>query len=94
MKDKECEKPGRKTNEKFESEVWGKLMLCIFEKANEDVSAIACIISYKVTSSALMNTLKNENNRTERTYILGHKESCSSGSQCDILLRDNSFRCK
>ena len=43
MNDKECEKPGKKINEKFESEVWGKLMLCIFEKANEDVSAIACI---------------------------------------------------
>ena len=69
MKDKESEKPGRKINKKIESEVWGKLMLCIFEKANEDVSVIACLISDKVTSVARMNTSKNENNRTERTYI-------------------------
>lgn len=38
VKDKQSEKPGRKINEKFESEVWGKLMLCIFEKSNENVS--------------------------------------------------------
>ena len=69
MEDKESEKPGRKINEKFESEVWGMLMLCIFEKANEDVSVIACFISDKVTSVARMSTSKNANNRTERTYI-------------------------
>ena len=43
VKDKQFEKPGRKINEKFESEVWGKLMLCIFEKSNENVSATLCI---------------------------------------------------
>ena len=31
-------KPGRKINEKFESEVWGNLMLCIFEKNGNEVS--------------------------------------------------------
>jgi hypothetical protein len=41
VKDKQSEKPGRKINENFEAEVWGKLMLCIFEKSNENVSATA-----------------------------------------------------
>ena len=44
VKDKPSEKPGRKINEEFEAEVWGKLMLCIFEKSSENVSATCCII--------------------------------------------------
>jgi hypothetical protein len=33
-------KPGRKVNEKFESEVWGNLMLCIFENSENEVSVL------------------------------------------------------
>lgn len=32
------DKPGGKINEKFESEVWGNLMLCIVEKSENEVS--------------------------------------------------------
>ena len=39
----ECDKPGRKIDENFEAEVWGKLMLCIFEIKNENVSRIYTI---------------------------------------------------
>lgn len=31
-------KPGRKIDNNFESEVWGKLMLCVFERNSENVS--------------------------------------------------------
>ena len=41
----ECDKPGRKVDENFEAEVWGKLILCIFEKSNENVS---CMYSIKL----------------------------------------------
>ena len=33
-------KPGRKINEKFESEVWGNLMLCVFENSENEVSVL------------------------------------------------------
>ena len=39
----ECDKPGKKIDENFEAEVWGKLMLCIFEKKDENVSRIYSI---------------------------------------------------
>jgi hypothetical protein len=33
-------KPGRKVDVSFESEVWGKLMLCVFERSSTNVSII------------------------------------------------------
>ena len=40
VRDKNKEKPGRKISEKFEREIWGNLMLCVFEKKNEEVRDI------------------------------------------------------
>lgn len=37
-RDKINTKPGRKIDTSFESEVWGKLMLCVFEKSSTNVS--------------------------------------------------------
>ena len=34
------EKPGRKVDVSFESEVWGKLMLCVFERSSTNVSLL------------------------------------------------------
>ena len=35
---KKVVKSGRKINEEFESQVWGNLLLCIFEDKKEDAS--------------------------------------------------------
>ena len=37
VRDRNKEKPGRKISEKFESEVWGNLMLRVFQKKNDEV---------------------------------------------------------
>ena len=37
VRDRNKEKPGRKISEEFESEVWINLMLCAFEKKNDEV---------------------------------------------------------
>ena len=37
VRDRNKEKPGRKISEEFEAEVWGNLMLCVFEKKNDEV---------------------------------------------------------
>jgi hypothetical protein len=42
-RDKSKAKPGRKIDQCFESEVWGKLMLCVFERSSTNVSLLAYI---------------------------------------------------
>ena len=37
-KEQDKKKPGRKISEVFESEVWGNLMMCVFEQNNNEVS--------------------------------------------------------
>ena len=39
-RDKINAKPGRKVDATFESEVWGKLMLCVFERSATNVSCL------------------------------------------------------
>ena len=39
-RDKMNAKPGRKIDITFESEVWGKLMLCVFERSSTNVSLL------------------------------------------------------
>ena len=47
LSEKENKKSGRKINTKFDAEVWGNLMMCVFEKKeNEEVSHQLLIISY------------------------------------------------
>jgi hypothetical protein len=42
-RDKINAKPGRKVDATFESEVWGKLMLCVFERSPTNVS---CLVTF------------------------------------------------
>ena len=37
VRDRNKEKPGRKISEEFEAEGWGNLMLCVFERKNDEV---------------------------------------------------------
>ena len=95
MKDKESEKRGRKINENFESEVWGKLMLCIFEKNIEDVSAVAYIITkcYYLLLGCISNNMKSNMLYVRSFLMIGRRESCSSSSKRYVLLRHKSLRC-
>ena len=40
LKDKVNDRTGKKINEEFESDVWGKLMLCVFEKVRSNTLSI------------------------------------------------------
>ena len=47
LSEKENKKSGRKINTKFDAEVWGNLMMCVFEKKeSEEVSHQLLIVSY------------------------------------------------
>lgn len=38
VKEQDKKKPGRKISEVFESEVWGNLLMCVFEQNNNEAS--------------------------------------------------------
>ena len=50
LKDTNFKKTGRKIDEVFESEVWGNLMLCIFNKKNDEVNIYSIIHNTKYTT--------------------------------------------
>jgi hypothetical protein len=46
LSEKEKKKSGRKINAKFEAEVWGNLMMCVFEKNEEKEVSYHLLITY------------------------------------------------
>ena len=80
VKDKVDKKSGPKIIENFESEIWGNLMLCIFEKEQEEVRfyyhfSIKNISKYKTLIVLFLSC-----------YIECGKKKGSRSSKCDIFL--------
>ena len=69
-RDKINAKPGRKIDVTFESEVWGKLMLCVFERSSTNVSLLInfCIFLYLFARIVELN-VRTYIHTNERTYI-------------------------
>ena len=80
MKDNVDKKSGPKIIENFESEIWGNLMLCIFEKEQEEVRfyyhfSIKNTSKYKTPIVLFLSC-----------YIGCGKKKGSRSSKCDIFL--------
>lgn len=66
-RDKVHTKPGRKIDVSFEAEVWGKLMLCIFERSSTNVSFLISVCTFLTTKIISYHVFESERTHTNAT---------------------------